>query len=261
MIQTSHTIPAASAAEMGDDMKCLAALLLCCLLTAMPVSASGRGIGYGQGTQVDENNCPLGALEFDAQYREYGAYATTPDRNRIILTFDQGYENGYTAQILDTLKEKDVTAVFFLTGDYAKTETELVKRMIEEGHMLGNHGMTHAALPEQSEAEAREEIVSLHEYIIQKYDYTMQYFRFPCGEYSEDTMKLADSLGYKTLFWSGAHVDWLVDKQPEPAQALSKLTDMAHGGEILLLHSVSSTNAEILGDLIDQLREMGYTVS
>lgn len=249
--------------EMSDHMKYLkwlVALALAGMLAVSPMTVSAKGIGYGQGTQVDEDNRPLGALEFDAQYGKYGAYATTPDRSRIILTFDQGYENGYTAQILDTMKEKNVTAIFFLTGDYARTETELVKRMIAEGHMLGNHGMTHASLPMQSEAEAREEITSLHEYVIEKYGYTMQYFRFPCGEYSEDTLKLADSLGYKTLFWSGAHVDWLTDNQPEPAQALAKLTDMAHGGEILLLHSVSSTNAEILGDLIDQLREKGYTL-
>lgn len=241
-------------------MKWIAALVLGCMLTGMPVSASGRGIGYGQGTQVDGSNCPTGALDFDAQYRKYGAYATTPDRSRIILTFDQGYENGYTAKILDTLAEKNATAIFFLTGDYAKKETALVQRMIDEGHMLGNHGMTHAALPTLDDAAAREEISALHEFMIQKYDYPMQYFRFPCGEYSEETLKTAQSLGYKTLFWSGAYVDWITDQQPEPAESLRKLTDMAHGGEILLLHSVSSTNAEILGDLIDNLRAMGYTV-
>jgi peptidoglycan-N-acetylmuramic acid deacetylase len=244
---------------MSDNMKWIAALLLCSMLQVMPVSAS-RGIGYGQGTQVDGNNCPTGALDFDAQYGKYGAYATTPDRSRIILTFDQGYENGYTADILDTLAEKDATAIFFLTGDYAKTETELVQRMIDEGHMLGNHGMTHAALPTLDDAGAREEISALHDYVIEKYGYTMQYFRFPCGEYSEETLQTAQSLGYKTLFWSYAYVDWITDNQPEPAASLQKLTDAAHGGEILLLHSVSSTNAEILGELIDELREKGYTV-
>ncbi len=240
-------------------MRWIAALLLCGMLTSMPVSAS-RGIGYGQGTAVDGNNCPTGALDFDAQYGKYGAYATTPDRNRIILTFDQGYENGYTPAILDTLKEKNATAIFFLTGDYAKSETELVQRMIDEGHMLGNHGMTHAALPTLDDAAAREEITALHDFMIEKYGYTMQYFRFPCGEYSEETLQTAQSLGYKTLFWSCAYVDWLTDKQPEPTASLQKLTDAAHGGEILLLHSVSSTNAEILGDLIDELRAKGYTV-
>ena len=232
-------------------------LLTCpCCVTA----SAGSAVGYGQGTQVSQENIPLGALDFDAQYAKYGAYATTPDRERIIITFDQGYENGYTAQILDTLKEKQVTAVFFLTGDYAKKETELVNRMIAEGHMLGNHGMTHASLPLLEEKQAREEIMSLHEYVKEKYHYTMQYFRCPCGEYSEQALKIIQSCGYRTLFWSGAHVDWLTDRQPDPAQSLEKLTASAHGGEILLLHSVSSTNAGILGELIDRLRADGYTL-
>ena len=237
----------------------LTGLVLLISPCSMTVSA-GTAVGYGQGVQVNQENIPLGALEFDAQYAKYDAYATTPDRNRIIITFDQGYENGYTAQILDTLKEKHVTAVFFLTGDYAKKETELVSRMIAEGHMLGNHGMTHASLPLLDEKSAREEIMSLHDYVNEKYHYTMQYFRCPCGEYSEPALKLVQSCGYRTVFWSGAHVDWLTDKQPDPAQSLEKLTASAHGGEILLLHSVSSTNAGILGELIDRLREKGYTL-
>ncbi len=238
-----------------------AALLIALLLLSpgLPVKAS-NAIGYGQGTQVDSENRPLGALEFDAQYAQYGAYATTPDRNRVILTFDQGYENGYTDEILDVLAEKNVTAIFFLTGDYAKSEPELVRRMIAEGHMLGNHGMTHASLPTLEKAAAEEEIASLHAYVMQEYDYEMQYFRCPCGEYSEDALQTAQALGYKTLFWSYAYVDWLTDKQPDPGQALQGLVDSAHGGEILLLHSVSSTNAAILGELIDALRDKGLTV-
>lgn len=235
--------------------------LLCLTCSGtLSVNASGQAIGYGQGTQVNEQNIPLGALDFDAQYRQYDAYATTPDRNRIILTFDQGYENGYTSSILDTLQEKQVSAIFFLTGDYAKKETELVNRMIQEGHMLGNHGMTHASLPLLEHAAACEELMTLHQYVKDHYHYEMQYFRCPCGEYSEQALKTAQSCGYKTIFWSGAHVDWLTDKQPDPAQALQKLTASAHGGEILLLHSVSSTNAQILGELIDQLREKGFTL-
>ncbi len=235
------------------------ALLTASLGNLMTVSA-GTAIGYGQGTQVNDANVPLGALDFDAQYGKYNAYATTPDRSRIIITFDQGYENGFTGNILDTLKEKQVSAIFFLTGDYAKKEQALVRRMIAEGHMLGNHGMTHASLPLLDDAAAREEIMSLHDYVQKEYDYTMQYFRCPCGEYSEQALKTVQSCNYKTLFWSGAHVDWLTDKQPDPAQSLEKLTSTAHGGEILLLHSVSATNAQILGELIDRLRENGYTV-
>ena len=237
----------------------IGALLGMSLLAAMPVYAD-HAIGYGQGTQVDAQNVPLGATDFNTQYGQYDAYATTPDTSRIILTFDQGYENGYTAGILDTLRDKHATAIFFLTGDYAKREPELVRRMIAEGHMLGNHGMTHASLPHLSREEQIEELSTLDEYVVEKYSYKMQYFRCPCGEYSAEALETAQSLGYKTLFWSGAHVDWLTDDQPDPQQALDKLTKQAHGGEILLLHSVSSTNAEILGDLIDRLRDMGYTV-
>lgn len=228
---------------------------------SMPVCAvSSAVIGYGQGTAVNDENCPIDALSFDAQYAGYDAYATTPDKNRIILTFDQGYENGYTAQILDTLKEKDVSALFFLTGDYAKKESALVQRMIEEGHMLGNHGMTHASLPTLTKSEAEREIMDLHQYVLDTYDYEMQYFRCPCGEYSETALETIQSCGYRTIFWSDAYVDWNVDDQPDPSQALTRLIDHAHGGEILLLHSVSATNAEILGALIDALREKGFTL-
>ena len=230
------------------------------MLVPMPAAAASSGIGYGQGTQVNAEHVPLGALDFDEKYRQYDAYATTPDKSRIILTFDQGYENGYTAGILDTLAEKHATAIFFLTGDYAKSEPELVRRMIAEGHMLGNHGMTHASLPTLSPEEQREELQSLHDFVIQKFSYKMQYFRCPCGEYSEEALQTAQALGYKTIFWSGAHVDWLVQEQPDPDAALEKLTAQAHGGEILLLHSVSATNAQILGDLIDAFRAQGFTV-
>ncbi|MBR3630483.1 MAG: polysaccharide deacetylase family protein [Oscillospiraceae bacterium] len=229
------------------------------MLTSLPAHAE-HAIGYGQGTQTDENHVPLGALDFDAQYRQYDAYATTPDKRRIVLTFDQGYENGYTDDILDTLAEKHATAIFFLTGDYARREPELVRRMIGEGHMLGNHGMTHASMPHLSHDEAVQELMELHEYVIEQYSYPMQYFRCPCGEYSEETLRTVQELGYRTVFWSGAHVDWLTEEQPDPDAALAKLVSQAHGGEILLLHSVSSTNAAILGDLIDALREKGFLV-
>lgn len=217
-------------------------------------------IGYGQGTAVNEKNQPADAIQFGQRYGEYDACALSSDENRIILTFDQGYENGYTADILDTLKEKNVTAVFFLTGDYAKCEHDLVQRMIDEGHVLGNHGMTHASLPKLSETAAQEEIMSLHNYILDEYGYEMKLFRCPCGEYSEQSLNTVKECGYSTLFWSFAYVDWKTDAQPDPNFGLEKLTQSAHGGEILLLHSVSSTNAEILGDVIDNFRAKGFTV-
>lgn len=237
-------------------------LSLCC---ALPVlfglpQISAFAAGYGQGTECDADNRPSGAVRFQEEYAEYGAYALSDDRERIILTFDQGYENGYTGQILDTLKEKQVSAIFFLTGDYAKKEPALVRRMIAEGHTLGNHGMTHAAIPTLSDEELEQEVMSLHRYILEQYGYEMQYFRPPCGEYDQRSLEKVHSLGYRTVFWSMAHVDWKTDAQPEPRAALKKLTDASHGGAVYLLHSVSPVNAEILGDLIDAFRAKGYRV-
>ena len=120
--------------------------------------------------------------------------------------------------------------------------------------------MTPASLPTLSEEAARKEIMSLHEFVLNNYGYEMQYFRCPCGEYSEQALETVQKCGYKTVFWSFAYVDWKTDAQPSAAEGLDKLTKSAHGGEILLLHSVSATNAEILGDVIDSFRAQGYTV-
>lgn len=216
--------------------------------------------GYGQGTIVDSYNVPTGAKEFNSNYAEYGAYALTNVPKQIVLTFDQGYENGYTSKILDTLKEKNVKAIFFVTGDYAKKEHQLVQRMIDEGHCIGNHGMTHAKLPTLNQAEIETEIMSLHQYVLEEYGYTMQYFRPPCGEFSEESLAVTKQLGYQTIFWSFAYVDWNVDSQPDSDTAMSKMLSSAHDGAIYLLHSVSQTNANILGDVIDALKEQGYTL-
>jgi peptidoglycan-N-acetylmuramic acid deacetylase len=161
---------------------------------------------------------------------------------------------------LDTLKEKNVKAIFFLTGDYAKKEKALVQRMIDEGHVLGNHGMTHAKLPTLDQQGIEEEIMSLHQYVLDEYGYEMQYFRPPCGEFSEESLAVTQQLGYQTIVWSFAYVDWNVDSQPEPSTALDKLVTSAHDGAIYLLHSVSQTNAEILGEAIDRLRNEGFTL-
>ena len=235
-------------------------LLLSAVLSLCTLSAPASAAGYGQGKLLDAQNRPEGAVQFQQEFSRYGACSMSSDPTRIILTFDQGYENGYTAQILDTLAEKHASAIFFLTGDYAKKEQQLVRRMIAEGHMLGNHGMKHRKLPELKEPEIREEIGSLHDYVLSQYGFEMKYFRPPCGEYDEDSLRAVQNMGYKTVFWSFAYVDWKPDAQPEPEAALQTLTDAAHGGAVYLLHSVSCTNAVILGRLIDNLRAKGYTV-
>lgn len=238
----------------------IAALTAASVPSAAVYAADNTVKGYGQGMAADSLNRPLDAIQFNERYGGIDAYALSDEENRIIITFDQGYENGYTEKILDTLKEKNVKAIFFLTGDYAKREEALVKRMINEGHTLGNHGMTHASLPKLSHDEAVEEIMSLHNYVLNNYGYEMQYFRCPCGEYSEQALETVQECGYKTVFWSFAYVDWITDNQPDPSVGFKKLTDSAHSGEILLLHSVSATNAEILGSVIDNLREQGFSV-
>ena len=217
--------------------------------------------GYGQGREVDENNRPAGAIAFNDEFGCYDCRAILDDGKNICLTFDQGYENGYTAPILDTLKEKNVKAVFFLTGDYAERNAELVQRMIDEGHIIGNHGMKHESLPALSPEAAEKEIMSLHEYVKDKFGCEMKYFRPPCGEYSEQSMAVCQKLGYKTMLWSFAYQDWDVNNQPDPAAAFERVSSAAHGGGIYLLHSVSATNAEILPKVIDSIREQGFELS
>lgn len=214
--------------------------------------------GYGQGRDVDESNRPAGAVMFNDEFSEYGAYAILEGDKKIVLTFDQGYENGYTKPILDTLKDKDVKAVFFVTGDYAARNRELVQRMIDEGHVIGNHGMKHASLPKLSCEGIRQEVMSLHDYVCDKFGYEMKYFRPPCGEYSEQALAEVQKLGYRTLLWSFAYKDWETNCQPDCGEAFDRVTEAAHGGAVYLLHSVSSTNAEILPRVIDCLRERGY---
>lgn len=215
-------------------------------------------VGYGQGVIVDDKNRTTGALDFNAQYKNLAAEAINEDSDKITLTFDQGYENGYTAQILDTLKEKKVKAVFFLVQDYAEKNPELVKRMIDEGHTIGNHSVHHYSMPDLDENSCREEIDGLHRYIKDNYGYDMKLFRPPMGEFSEFSLGVTKSCGYKTMLWSFAYADWDVNNQPERSAALEKTVNAAHPGAIYLLHSVSQTNAEILGDMIDQIRANGF---
>lgn len=215
-------------------------------------------VGYGQGVQMDENNRPLGALDFNNKYGKYNATAINDEKGKITLTFDQGYENGYTSKILDVLKEKNVKATFFVVQDYAERNPELVQRMIDEGHTVGNHSVKHKSMPALSEDECMEEIKGLHDYIKENFDYEMTKFRPPMGEFSEFSLAVTKNCGYKTVLWSFAYADWDPDNQPDKTASLEKLTNALHDGAIYLLHSVSSTNAEILADFIDNAKNAGY---
>jgi peptidoglycan-N-acetylmuramic acid deacetylase len=214
--------------------------------------------GYGQGVLLDDSNRPTGALDFNSQYGEYNARAINDSDGKILLTFDQGYENGYTGQILDTLKEKNVKAVFFLLEDYAEKNPELVQRMIDEGHTLGNHSVHHYSMPDLSPEECADEINGMQSFIKEKFGYEMTLFRPPMGEFSEQSLSVTEQCGCETVLWSYAYADWDTENQPDPAESKQKLINAAHGGAIYLLHSVSQTNAEILGDVIDGIRANGF---
>ena len=216
--------------------------------------------GYGQGVRFDDLNRPKGAVEFNNGYSKYNATAINDSEEKVInLTFDQGYENGFTSIILDTLKEKGVIATFFVVGDYAERQPELVQRMIDEGHTVGSHSVNHYSMPELSVEKTADEIMGLHEYMIEHFGVAMSLFRPPKGEYSEQSLAITADLGYKTVLWSFAYADWDTKNQPDRETSLQKLIDRAHPGAIYLLHSVSETNAYILGDFIDAMLAEGYT--
>jgi peptidoglycan-N-acetylmuramic acid deacetylase len=221
---------------------------------------SSKKIGWGVGT-VKEDERPYSAVSFNEKYKDLGGRFIGEDNKKVYLTFDEGYENGYTAAILDTLKAKKVSAVFFVTYDYASKNPDLVCRIINEGHVLGNHSWSHPSVPTCTDDGAKNEIMRLHNYVLEKFNYKMTLFRFPMGEFSEKTLAVAKNCGYHSVFWSFAYVDWKTDNQPEKQIALKRTTEGAHNGAIYLLHAVSKTNTEILGDFIDNVRNKGYTFS
>ena len=220
-------------------------------------------LSWGQGVNFNDKNQPEGSLDYQKQYGSYGAnfIGDHTDDKTIWLTIDEGYENGYTETILDVLKEKDCKAVFFITGPYAEQNPELVKRMISEGHMVGNHSWSHPSkgMPSLSIEEQIADITKLHDYVKEHFDYEMTLFRNPAGIFSKQSLAVTQSLGYRSLFWSFAYADWDPDDQPEQAKSLDKLAERLHPGALYLLHAVSATNTAILGDFIDQARSEGYT--
>lgn len=188
-----------------------------------------------------------------------GIYCGNNDEKFIYLTFDEGYENGYTTTILDTLKEKNVTAVFFVTMPYVKQNPELIQRMLDEGHIVGNHTVNHPSMPEVTDdAKLIDEIMNLHNYILDNYNYEMTYLRPPKGEYSERTVKLALDLGYKTVLWSSAYDDWNTANQKGTDYAKKMIYNNLHNGSVMLLHAVSKDNDAVLGEAIDEVRNRGY---
>jgi len=198
-----------------------------------------------------------GAPELLSKYG--GIYIGDTSKKVIYLTFDEGYENGYTAKILDVLRDNNVKAVFFITGPYLKEHQDLVRRMVEEGHTVGNHTIHHPSLPEISDEQLEEEILGLERAFKEKFGKEMKFLRPPKGEYSERTLAISQKLGYCNLFWSFAYDDWYRDKIRGADYAYQMVMRNLHNGAILLLHAVSKDNADALDMIIKGAREMGYT--
>lgn len=215
--------------------------------------ADNWGLGFRQnGTPPTGNESSDYLAQFDSFY--------IGNSKSIYLTFDAGFEAGYTPAILDTLKKHNVSATFFLVGNYLETNPDLVRRMCEEGHTVGNHTYHHPDMSKIADKESfKKELESLETLYEQITGQKMsRFYRPPQGKYNESNLKQAKELGYKTVFWSLAYVDWYQDKQPTRQQAFDKLLPRIHPGAIILLHSTSKTNCEILDEFITKLKADGY---
>jgi len=219
-------------------------------------------LGWGQGKQVNELNQPIGAVTYQEKYGEWGGVFLAPEAETptIYLTFDFGYETGYSAAILDTLKEKNAPATFFVVGSYAKNNAETVERMLAEGHTVGSHSATHKDMTALSDEEARAEITDFNQQFAEQFGVTPTLFRFPEGVFSQRLLALAANEGMRSVFWSYAYADWDANAQPDVAESLSKALAAAHPNAVYLLHPMA-TNSAMLADLIDGLRAAGYTLA
>ena len=224
----------------------------------VPVSAGNEG-NWGLSFQ-QEGKPPVANASADYLKQFHAYYAAQTAEKVLYLTFDAGYENGNTPVILDALKKHQAPAAFFLVGNYLETSPDLVKRMVEEGHTVGNHTYHHPDMSKISTKETFSKELSDLEMLYTKTtgQSMTRYYRPPQGKYSEANLKMADELGYQTFFWSLAYVDWYEDKQPTREEAFQKLLGRIHPGAIVLLHSTSKTNAQILDELLTRWEEMGY---
>lgn len=220
------------------------------------VNTSNWGLSF-----QEEGQAPIGNASVE-ELKNYNAYYRNPTDEKILyLTFDAGYENGNTAPILDALKKHNAPATFFVVGTYVENNPELIQRMVSEGHTVGNHTYSHPDMSAIASKEAFEKELSSVEDAYKEItgDAMTKFYRPPQGKYSEENLQMAKEMGYSTFFWSLAYVDWYQEDQPTKEEAFAKLLPRIHPGAIVLLHSTSSTNAEILDELLTQWEEMGYS--
>ncbi len=243
----------------------LAALLLSAAALRNPsapeaVAANAAITDWGLSFQAE--GAPPAANASAQELAPYHAlYMGDPAEKTIYLTFDAGFENGNTPAILDALKKHGVKATFFLVGNFLKTQPELVRRMAAEGHTVGNHTFTHPDMSKILDPAAFEEELRQNEALCKELTGTemAKLYRPPQGKFCEENLRMASEMGYATVFWSLAYVDWYTDDQPTAQQAFDKLLPRVHPGAVILLHSTSSTNAAILDELLTKYEEAGYT--
>lgn len=239
-------------------------VILICAFTVSGISAANAGSWYC----VRNKNHLQPIFGSDLSYVEdYGGYyidhahGDSNEEKVIYLTFDAGYENGNVAKILDVLKEKNTPGAFFVLGHLVSENTDLVLRMADEGHLVCNHTNSHPDMTTKTTLEEfAAELNALETLYTERTGRQMStYFRPPEGRFNAETLKFAQELGYKTVFWSFAYADWDNSKQMSAAEAKRKILDNVHNGAVILLHPTSATNAEILGDVIDEIKSMGYS--
>lgn len=235
-----------------------AAVLSGVLLLAMALDRAVPTGSWGLSFQTPEQ--PPAAPMSPERLRELDGAYCDPDGGKVLyLTFDAGYENGYTDEILDVLQKHQVPAAFFVTGDYLKRSADLVRRMTREGHIVGNHTLHHPDMTALSAEEFAAELQGAEELYFDITEQTMpKFYRPPQGVYDERSLEQAKEKGYRTVFWSLAYADWDNEHQPDPDAAVEKLNSRIHDGAVILLHATSKTNAEILDRLLTGWEEMGY---
>ena len=232
---------------------------LLCFISVCHAEAKDIGWGIPKGENHEQ---PWPGQEFDDIIRQNDAYYIGPaDQKMIYLTFDCGYENGNTPLILDVLKEKNVKAIFFVTSHYITYSPDTVKRMVDEGHIVANHTNHHYSMPSvtYSTDVFNKELTDVEDKFKELTGKDMpKFFRPPMGQYSQKSLAMTKDLGYKTVFWSFAYGDYEPSNQPSPYEGKKNILDHLHDGSILLLHAISKTNADILGEVIDEARKSGY---
>lgn len=215
---------------------------------------------YGVASEEKPHSISVGYQQlFDEQGYDAICYDSGAEEKYVYLTFDCGYENGYTAKILDTLRDKGVHAAFFCTLPEMRENAEIIARMINEGHIVGNHSVTHRDFSTLSRKEMYEEVKGFDDYLREHFGYSAQYFRYPQGKYSENSLDMLNQMGYTCVFWSLAYADWDLNNQKGADYALDTVMSRIHPGAVILLHAVSPDNANALANIIDAARAKGYS--